>query len=82
MAQLQVSINEAVSGFDFYVRRNGDSGGSGAVASTAPASQFSRNEVLVVLDDAQIWEYKVDRYVGSSTLDFGEIYLNGYYEWA
>lgn len=81
MANLMVRLNEGASGFDLSMRLNG-SGKSNTIYSTIdPGAIFSRVTALVLLDDAQIFEYNLDRFSGSSTLDFGVIELIGFWDW-
>jgi hypothetical protein len=35
-----------------------------------------------IVDDGQIFEYDFDRVNGSGTLDYGEVFLLGWWEWA
>lgn len=92
MAQLSCVLNEAGSStrYDLFTRRNNASDGTASVptassqkiianvaVSEIPTAQWNQ-----VLDDGQIFEYLLDRNAGATTLDFGEIYVLSWEEWA
>ncbi len=78
---LALLLNEATSLYDLWLRRKGDSGGGYLALSASSTSQNTRNMQTIVLNDAQVFEYKLDRVVGSSALDTGNIGVTAYEEW-
>lgn len=81
-ADIACVIFEATSTYDLWLRRNGSSGGYVVCTVIGGVSQTSRNNVRVLLDDSQVFEYKLDRTAGASALDFGRISVVGFEEWA
>jgi len=86
IALLTHYLVDAVDNFDLAYRRNGSS--DDAVTNQNRVASIQNDVVerdigqrTVLLDDQQIFEYYLDRYGGSTILDFGEIYLNGWLEW-
>jgi len=80
--QMELLIAEFTAGFRYYTRRNGDAGApqyhliQDTTVETRPTVQVEE-----ILDDAQIFEYKIDRWTGSTTVGTAKIYLLGYWEW-
>lgn len=89
MAQLNCALAQTTGTTDYElsVRPNGSSLAN-ALSSTSAAlvrdadAEEVRNQILMVLDDQQIFEYFLDRRSGASTLTFGAINLRGWWEWA
>ena len=88
-AYVHAILNEASAGnrFDVFARRNGTTtAGTPSISSQLIIASGAVAELQLsiwpqILDDAQIFEYYLDRNAGATTLDFGEIYLRGYEEW-
>ena len=73
-------------GYDLFIRRNGSSAAANAQQCVASVPSIAgtirnHNQIVQLLDDAQIFEYYLDRWAGSTTLDEGTINLVGYWEW-
>lgn len=78
--------DDSTDSYAFNIRRNGSSQAKGnnterarVIAATARQPE---TEFIVILDDAQIFEYLFDRVAGTGTLDYGEVFLQAWYEWA
>lgn len=74
------------TGWDLCARRNGDTDDTreGTLVGALSAGNFtarSATEVAMILDDGQVFEYYLDRWVGSSTLAGGDAYVLGWWEW-
>lgn len=75
---------EVVAQYKIFVRRNGSSDTATdetLVAFADGGATFGFSTWPVVLDDAGIFEYMLDRTSGTDALDFGQITLRGYEEW-
>lgn len=79
---IESNLNEAASGFDLFIRAKGSAGGGIIVATTGAGGIYTRNGIPVVFDDTQRIQYNLDRFGTANTLDFGEMYLQKYREWA
>lgn len=74
---------DAADIFELAFRRNGDGGAGhdvGRVQGTPLAPRLFADKITI-LDDSQIFEYKLDRAAGADTLDYGIITLIGWWEW-
>ncbi len=80
-ADLAIFFAEATSTYDFWLRRNGSSGGY-VWATVLPGNSPVRGNARIVLDEDQIFEYKLDRTAGASALDTGRVGIVGYEQWA
>lgn len=85
-AYIQSTITEATSAnrFDLGFRRNGSAGTPAPVQINITQGAVAELAITLseqLLDDAQIFEYYLDRNGGATTLDFGVIYLRGWEEW-
>ncbi len=81
----RANSSESSAQYRLYVRRNGSSeaaGNNNMILLTDVNTQFVINDFQIVLDDQQIFEYNDDRFSGSGTLDFGEMYAVAYELWA
>lgn len=83
----QYNIFQGASSTDFelHVRRNGSSEASGVTNQLAAVSdtnsEHAGGDFIQLLDDAQIFEYFLDRTAGAVTLQFGVMGARGYWEW-
>lgn len=84
IAQVHALLQENTSSYVLDVRRNGGSEALDvnrrmvAVDAGTPFADSTRN---IILDDAQIFEYILDRFSGTNALNQGRIYLEGFLEW-
>lgn len=84
MAELRCYVEEASDTFVLALRRNGSAVAYNNAlirAIVAPDTEKINNMALMLLDDAQIFEYYLARAAGT-TLDKGYIYLHGWWEWS
>lgn len=75
---------EVVAQYKIFIRRNGSSDTATdetLVAFADGGATFGFSTWPVVLDDAGIFEYMLDRTSGTDALDFGQITLRAYEEW-
>lgn len=89
LAQINAEMRNVAAGAVYYlfVRRNGSSDGNAAddpnnILITYTESAGNNNAVMIVLDDAQVFEYYLDRTAGSDTLDEGRMAVAGWWEWS
>lgn len=83
--QLRVQLIEPTSGYSFYLRRNGATDAADIptqVALASPSTVDHMSEALMVLDDGGIFEYLLDRFLGTSPIDRMRLYVFGWWEWA
>lgn len=82
----RIADNTASDDFGLFSRRNGSSEAPDlSLNAIGRAGGTEIHEVihgsLILLDDAQIFEYYLDRIAGSGTLQAGAISLRGWWEW-
>lgn len=87
MAQLNGFVFDTVNDFKVYFRRNGSAQAANDISIQAMALGASQGDygffhTDVILDQAQIFEYLLDRTAGSTTLVSGLVNLQGWWEWA
>lgn len=87
-ARLLTNIMDVTAGdgFDLAFRRNGSTAavGNTTVVNTHPTVTGTvriANEHTMLLDDAQIFEYHLDRWAGAGTLSEGFVLLRAYEVW-
>lgn len=86
LVQLLIGMFDSASTYRLFLRRNGSSDGNTAddpneTITVTASSALPHTGITVPVDDAQIFEYFLDRTGGAATLVFGKINLAGYYEW-
>ena len=84
-AQLRVNMSESgtTDNFFYHARCNGstDSGGLTEICNVVNYSRNDKAEWTQWLDDQQIYEGFLQRAAGSGGLDYGDLFLIGWYEW-
>lgn len=81
-AVARVSAPGSGNAFDLKVRRNSEPvGGEFVLSTNASTEPTATNDFQVILDDAQIFEYLLDRTAGSDTMSSGRINIRGWWEW-
>jgi hypothetical protein len=83
-ALINAFIYEQLSEYKLFIRRHDSAAGANdqsLVLYLDTAGTSVQNQVMALLDDAQIFEYYLDRTANTSNIDAGGLYLQGYEEW-
>ena len=80
LASCQANLVEATDDYILKVGRNGASDGF-EVAHVFSDAEACYNFFQIILDDANIFEYYLDRVSGAGALGYGVIVLAGWWEW-
>lgn len=81
VAEANFYLYDPADVFVINVRANGSTDTANRLAVTLNPAQVQLNSVLIATDDAQIFEYYLDRAAGTGTLGEGDIQVSAYWEW-
>jgi hypothetical protein len=86
LSKVTLFDNDGTDEYVFHTRRNGSSQAKGDATERARVQATNQrqpeSEMTQIVDDGQIFEYDFDRVNGTGTLDYGEVFLLGWWEWA
>lgn len=77
--------DDAANNWELSYRRNGSSDAAGGdslmVGANGTGANIGISPAWVLLDDAQVFEYYLDRVIGATVLDFGAAVISMWEEW-